>query len=104
MTWMRSPAAPRGIRDDDSTHPSVGVLTYPRSVQLTIRVKPGSRRGPLVEDTTEGLLVHVRERAVDGAANSGVEKALAAHFGVAPRDVRILRGHTARTKRVEVDA
>jgi len=73
-------------------------------VQLTIRVKPGSRRGPLVEDTPDGLVVHVRERAVDGAANTGVVKALASHFGVAPRDVEILRGHTARVKRVEVDA
>lgn len=73
-------------------------------MQLTVRVKPGSRRGPLVEDTAHGLLVHVRERAIDGGANSGVVKALAAHFGVAPRDVEILRGHTARIKRVEVDA
>ena len=73
-------------------------------MQLTIRVKPGSRRGPLVEDTPDGLVVHVRERAVDGAANTGVVKALASHFGVAPRDVEILRGHTARVKRVEVDA
>ncbi|SDO57499.1 hypothetical protein SAMN04487848_1539 [Microbacterium sp. ru370.1] len=73
-------------------------------MQLTVRVKPGSRRGPLVEDTADGLVVHVRERAVDGAANDGVVKALAAHFGVAPRDVDILRGHTARVKRVDVDA
>ncbi|KEP74908.1 hypothetical protein HR12_02430 [Microbacterium sp. SUBG005] len=73
-------------------------------MQLTVRVKPGSRRGPLVEDTADGLVVHVRERAVDGAANDGVVKALAAHFGVAPRDVGILRGHTARVKRVDVDA
>lgn len=73
-------------------------------MQLTVRVKPGSRRGPLVEDTADGLIVHVRERAIDGAANDGVVKALATHFGVAPRDVDILRGHTARIKRVEVDA
>lgn len=73
-------------------------------MQLTVRVKPGSRRGPLVEDTPDGLVIHVRERAVDGAANDGVVKALAAHFGVAPRDVDILRGRTARVKRVDVDA
>jgi len=72
-------------------------------VQYTVRVKPGSRRGPLVETTDDGLVVHVKERAVDGAANDGVVRALAAHFGVAPRDVTILRGHAARVKRVEVD-
>lgn len=73
-------------------------------MQLTVRVKPGSRRGPLVEDTADGLVVHVRERAVDSAANNGVVRALAAHFAVAPRDVEILRGHSARIKRIEVDA
>ncbi|MBQ9915931.1 DUF167 domain-containing protein [Microbacterium sp. NPDC016588] len=71
-------------------------------MQITVRVKPGSRRGPLVEDGPDGLLVHVRERAADGAANAGVVRALAEHFGVPPRDVEIVRGHTARIKRVEV--
>lgn len=73
-------------------------------MQYTVRVKPGSRKGPLVETDDDGqLIVHVRERAIDGAANTGVEKALAAHFGVAPSRVTILRGHTSRIKRVEVD-
>ncbi|MXS74739.1 hypothetical protein CSIV_04385 [Microbacterium sp. CSI-V] len=71
-------------------------------MQITVRVKPGSRRGPLVEDGPDGLLVHVRERAADGAANAGVVRALAEHFGVPPRDVEIVRGHAARIKRVEV--
>lgn len=71
-------------------------------MQYTIRVKPGSRRGPLVETDAAGLVVHVRERAVEGAANDGVVRALADHFGVAPRDVTILRGHASRHKRVEV--
>lgn len=71
-------------------------------MQLTVRVKPGSRRGPLVEASDEGLVVHVRERAVDGAANEGAVRALAAHFGVAPSRVTILRGRSSRVKRVEV--
>ncbi len=68
-----------------------------------MRVKPGSRKGPLVEATEDGLIVHVRERAVDGAANEGLVRALAAHFRTAPSRVRIVRGHTSRIKRVEVD-
>lgn len=76
-------------------------------MQYSVHVKPGSRKGPLVvenatEEDADGLTVYVRERAVDGAANDGVVKALAAHFGVAPRDVTILRGHTSRRKRVEI--
>lgn len=72
-----------------------------------MRVKPGSRRGPLVEQTpgdpAASVTVHVRERAVDGAANAGVVAALAEHFGVARRDIEIVRGHAARVKRVRVD-
>ncbi|MDO8381985.1 MAG: DUF167 domain-containing protein [Microbacterium sp.] len=71
-------------------------------MQLTVRVKPGSRKGPLVEASGDDLTVFVRERAVDGAANEGVVQALAAHFGVPARDVVILRGHTGRIKRVEI--
>jgi uncharacterized protein YggU (UPF0235/DUF167 family) len=76
-------------------------------VELTVRVKPGSRRGPLVEETpgdpAASVTVHVRERAVDGAANAGVIAALAEHYGVPRRDVEIVRGHAARVKRVRVD-
>ncbi|WP_344225832.1 DUF167 domain-containing protein [Microbacterium binotii] len=72
-------------------------------MQFTVRVKPGSRRGPLVEaDADDALTVHVRERAVDGAANSGVIAALAAHFAVRRQDVTIRTGHAARIKRIEV--
>ncbi|MBU4464446.1 MAG: DUF167 domain-containing protein [Actinobacteria bacterium] len=72
-------------------------------MQFTVRVKPGSSKGPLVDASGEEILVYVTQRAAEGAANAGVSKALAAHFGVAPSRVRIVRGHTARIKRVEVD-
>ncbi len=72
-------------------------------MQYTVHVKPGSRKGPLVEETADGLTVFVRERAVDGAANDGVVRALAAHFDVPPRDVQILRGHSSRVKRIGID-
>ena len=75
-------------------------------MDLTVRVKPGSRRGPLVEETPDdpaaSLTVRVRERAADGAATTPSFAALAAHFGVPRRNVVILRGHKARIKRVSI--
>lgn len=69
-----------------------------------VTVKPGSKKGPLVEADEEGsLTLFVRERAVDGAANDGVIKLLAAHFGVPKSRVTIVRGHTSRQKLVEVE-
>ena len=69
-----------------------------------IHVKPGSRKAPLVQVDEDGLLtVFVKERAVDGAANKGVYAVLARHLGVRKSDVRIVSGHSARIKTVEVD-
>ena len=48
------------------------------------------------------VTVYVRERAVDGAANEAIVAALAAHYGVARRDVTLVRGHAARLKLVDI--
>jgi uncharacterized protein YggU (UPF0235/DUF167 family) len=76
-------------------------------VQVTVRVKPGSRKGPLVvqESTPQGdiLTVFVQQRAVDGQANTAVIELLARHFGVPKSAVQIVRGHTARLKVVRID-
>ena len=72
-------------------------------MRVVVRVKPGSSKGPLVESDEEGLVVFVREKALDGAANDGVIKLLANHFGVPKSRVRVVRGHTARIKQVEID-
>ncbi len=71
--------------------------------KVRVRVKPGNRKGPLVERGPDGVLtVYVRERAVDGAANVGVVAALADYWGVSQRDVVIVAGHAARVKTVTV--
>ncbi len=49
------------------------------------------------------LTVYVRERAIEGAANAAVEAAIAAHMGVAKRDVRITVGAKARIKTVLIE-
>ena len=77
---------------------------YHRSVQVTVRVKPGSRKGPLVETDGDTLTVYVRQRAVDGKANEGVVELLAKHFGVARSRIEIVRGHTSRTKVIRIDS
>ncbi|MDF9810187.1 DUF167 domain-containing protein [Aurantimicrobium minutum] len=72
-------------------------------MRVVVRVKPGSSKGPLVESDEEGLVVFVREKAIDGAANDGVIKILADHFDVPKSRVRVVRGHTARIKQIEID-
>lgn len=69
----------------------------------TVRVKPGSRKGPLVEVGDDGeLTIYVQERAVDGKANDAVTKLLAAHLGVPRSRLELVSGATARVKRFRV--
>lgn len=73
-------------------------------MRITVRVKPGSKKGPLVEASDDGsLTVFLQQRAVDGAANEGLVEILAKHFGVSKSRVTIEAGFTSRTKRVAVD-
>ena len=72
---------------------------------VTVRVKPGSSKGPLiVDDDDGGVTVFLRERAVDGKANEGLVRALADHFDLAKSRVTIVRGHSSRIKIVEIDS
>ena len=70
---------------------------------MRVRVKPGSAKGPLVErDPDGGFTVHVRERAIDGAANAAVVRVVAEHLGLPKSRVTIKRGYTSRRKVLEV--
>jgi uncharacterized protein YggU (UPF0235/DUF167 family) len=70
---------------------------------VVVRVKPGSRKGPLVEADADGeLTVYVPERAVEGKANEAVVKLLAKHLGVPRSRLQLVSGATAKIKRFRV--
>lgn len=70
---------------------------------LTVLVKPGSRKGPLVEDGPDGVLVvYVREPAVEGRASKAAGEVLARHLGVPKSRVTLVSGATSRHKRFRV--
>ena len=72
-------------------------------MRITVRVKPGSKKGPLVEiGDDDSLTVYLQQRAVDGAANEGLIEILAKHFGVSKSRVTIEAGFTSRIKRVDI--
>jgi uncharacterized protein len=73
-------------------------------MRITVQVKPGSKKGPLIENSPDGtLVVFIQQRAVDGAANEGLIALLAKHFGVSKSRVFIEAGHASRIKRVSID-
>ena len=58
---------------------------------VTVRVKPGSAKGPLVQTGPDGALtIYVRERAVE-------------HLGLPRARITLVAGTTARIKRFRID-
>ena len=72
--------------------------------RLRPRVQPGARRAGLTAWMADGTLkLGVSAPAEDGRANRAVVSLLAAALGVREAAVRVVRGHGARGKVVEVD-
>ena len=89
-----------------------------RTVNLTVQVKPGSRKGPPVtvdepgqwpdDDTLHAptdaeLTVFLHQRAVEGSAHDALVNLPARHFAVSRSAVTIVRGHTSRIKHVRIE-
>ena len=71
---------------------------------VTVTVKPGSRKGPLVDIAENGALtIYVRERAVDGKATEAVTRILAEHLGVPKSNVELVAGAASRVKRFRIN-
>ena len=70
---------------------------------VVVRVKPGSKKGPLVEISADGeLTIYVREPAVDGKANEAVVRLLAEHLDVPRSRVELASGAASRIKRFRI--
>ncbi len=75
---------------------------------LAVRVTPRGGRDAIDgwgEDSAGRVFLKVRVRAapLDGEANAAVEAVLAKAVGVPRSAVRVVRGHTARLKGVDID-
>ena len=70
---------------------------------IHVRVTPGAPRDDIVGPDGRGeLRVKVRSNPEGGRANAAVEELIASRLGVKKGMVRIVTGHTSRSKRVEV--
>jgi len=72
-------------------------------VNVTVRVKPGSKKGPLVQTALDGsLLVYVREPAQEGKANRAVTKLLTEYYDVSAGGVQLISGNKSKTKHFKI--
>ncbi|WAT17218.1 DUF167 domain-containing protein [Aurantiacibacter sp. MUD11] len=70
--------------------------------RLAVRVTPGARSEALAIEQGK-VLVKVRAKPQDGAANTAVIALLAKALGCAPSSIELLRGATSREKLFRVD-
>jgi uncharacterized protein (TIGR00251 family) len=71
-------------------------------LSLRVRVKPRAARDALVGEVDGELVVALKARPVDGAANAALARFLGQALAVPPSAVRIVAGATGRHKRVAV--
>ncbi len=79
----------------------------PDGVTLVVRLTPKGGRDSIdgIERLADGrsvLKVRVRAAASGGEANAALTKLIAKTLGVAPRDVSLVAGATARLKRLKI--
>jgi uncharacterized protein len=76
------------------------------TIRISVRVRPGARHdavgGSWAGPRGPALVVAVRARAVEGAANAAVAAALAAAFGLRRSDVTLVTGARGRDKVVQL--
>ena len=75
-------------------------------MRIEIKVTPQAKRNAVEGSPAGGdgvFRVYTTRAPEKGKANDAVVKLLAKHFGVPKSAITIVRGHTSRTKLVEVE-
>lgn len=69
-------------------------------VSLTVKVKPGSFQDKITVDEESRLVISIREKPIDGAANSYLVKFLAEEFDLKKKHVVIEKGFSSQFKKI----
>lgn len=69
---------------------------------IRVRVSAGAKRESLEQTADDSFLVSVREPAEQNLANKRVLELVALHFGVSPKQIRIISGHHSPGKILSV--
>jgi uncharacterized protein (TIGR00251 family) len=70
---------------------------------LLLKVKPGSSKDEISLGEDGNLLVKIKERPIDGAANAYLLKFLSKEFNIRKSAVTLEKGSTSRFKKILLD-
>lgn len=65
---------------------------------IRVRVSAGAKKETFVANSDDSFLVSVKEQAEGNRANTRVLEVIAEHFGILPKQIRIISGHHAPGK------
>lgn len=71
-------------------------------VTLNIKVKPGSFKDEVLLDAEGNLVVKIKEKPIEGAANEYLVKYLAKEFKLSKGSVVLEKGTTSKFKRINL--
>lgn len=69
-------------------------------VSLVVKVKPGVFKDEIVLDAEGNIIIRIREKPIDGAANDYLIKFLASEFNLRKSDIELERGLSSRYKKI----
>ncbi|OGE85122.1 MAG: hypothetical protein A3J48_03035 [Candidatus Doudnabacteria bacterium RIFCSPHIGHO2_02_FULL_46_11] len=71
-------------------------------MRIYVKAKPAAGQEKIERIDEDSYKVWVKEPAEKGKSNRAIVKLLAKYFNISPSKVKILAGHTARSKIIEV--
>jgi uncharacterized protein (TIGR00251 family) len=71
-------------------------------MKVHVKVKPNSSKQEIVEFGNYRYLIYLKSPAEDNEANIELIKMLSKHFGVIPKNIKIIFGATGRDKILEI--
>ena len=70
-------------------------------MKINVKVIANSSKDS-IEKTSDGLKVHLKEKAIKGKANKALIEMLAEHFKVKKSQIQIVKGQTSNQKIISI--
>ena len=72
-------------------------------VSLHVKIKPGASRDEITIDEEGKWLIRIKERPIDGAANSYLVKFLSEKLNIRKSDIKIEKGLNSPFKKISIN-
>jgi len=69
-------------------------------IPLYVKIKPGSFKDEIGFDAENNLIIKIREKPIDGAANNYLVKFLSKEFKISKSDIVLEKGQTSPFKKL----